>query len=93
MRSHTQPSKAEQLGTGRSFGHVPRGRSPRGRAKAVTQGAVPAYELVRLPLDEVSPTPLNPRRNFGTDEDMTRFGEELRQAQLAARPVPAQPEL
>ncbi|KUN58450.1 ParB/RepB/Spo0J family partition protein [Streptomyces griseorubiginosus] len=77
-------SKADQLGTGRSFGQVPRGRSARGRAKAVAQGDVPTYELVRLHLDEVSPTPLNPRRNFGTDEELTRFGEELRQAQLAA---------
>jgi ParB family chromosome partitioning protein len=77
-------SVADKLGTGSSFGQVPRGRSARGRAKAVTQGDVPAYELVRLHLAEVSPTPLNPRRNFGTDEDLTRFGEELRQAQLAA---------
>ncbi|MGW1616936.1 ParB/RepB/Spo0J family partition protein [Streptomyces sp. NPDC002285] len=77
-------SKADQLGTGRSFGQVPRGRSARGRAKAVTQGDVPMYELMRLHLDEVSPTPLNPRRNFGTEEELTRFGEELRQAQLAA---------
>ncbi|MFD9042606.1 ParB/RepB/Spo0J family partition protein [Streptomyces bottropensis] len=77
-------SVADKLGTGSSFSQAPRGRSARGRAKAVTQGDVPAYELVRLRLDEVSPTPLNPRRNFGTDEDKTRFGEELRQAQLAA---------
>ncbi|MBQ0855656.1 ParB/RepB/Spo0J family partition protein (plasmid) [Streptomyces sp. BH-SS-21] len=77
-------SVADKLGTGSSFGQVPRGRSARGRAKAVAQGDVPTYELVRLHLDEVSPTPLNPRRNFGTDEDKTRFGEELRQAQLAA---------
>jgi ParB family chromosome partitioning protein len=39
---------------------------------------------VRLRLNEVSPTPLNPRRNFGSDEDKTRFGEELRTVQLAA---------
>ncbi|MEU2565171.1 ParB/RepB/Spo0J family partition protein [Streptomyces longispororuber] len=77
-------SVADKLGTGTSFGNVPRGRSARGRAKAIAQGDVPAYELVRLHLDEVSPTPLNPRRNFGTDEDKTRFGEELRQVQLAA---------
>ncbi|MCO8303621.1 ParB/RepB/Spo0J family partition protein [Streptomyces hygroscopicus] len=77
-------SVADRLGTGSSFSHAPRGRSARGRAKAVAQGDVPAYELLRLHLDEVSPTPLNPRRNFGTDEEMTRFGEELRQAQLAA---------
>jgi ParB family chromosome partitioning protein len=77
-------SIADKLGTGSSFSQVPRGRSARGRAKAVAQGDVPAYELMRLLLNEVSPTPLNPRRNFGTDEDLTRFGEELRQAQLAA---------
>ncbi|MEV5049344.1 plasmid partitioning protein [Streptomyces griseoincarnatus] len=77
-------SVADKLGTGSSFSRAPRGRSARGRAKAVAQGDVPTYELVRLRLDEVSPTPLNPRRNFGTDEDKTRFGEELRQAQLAA---------
>ncbi|MFD9394775.1 ParB/RepB/Spo0J family partition protein [Streptomyces sp. NPDC060000] len=76
-------SVADRLGTGSSFTER-RGRSARGRAKAVTQGDVPVYELVRLRLDEVSPTPLNPRRNFGTDEDKTRFGEELRHAQLAA---------
>lgn len=75
---------ADRLGTGSSFGNVPRGRSARGRAKAITQGDVPAYELVRLRLNEVAPTPLNPRRNFGTDVEMTRFGEELRTAQLAA---------
>lgn len=39
---------------------------------------------MRLPLSDVAPTPLNPRRNFGTDEEKTRFGEELRVAQLAA---------
>lgn len=77
---------ADQLGTGSSFGNVRRssGRSARGRAKAVAQGDAPIYELVRLPLESVAPTPLNPRRNFGTDEDKTRFGEELRHAQLAA---------
>jgi ParB family chromosome partitioning protein len=61
-------SVADKLGTGSSFSKAPRGRSARGRAKDVTQGDVPAYELVRLRRDEVSPTPLNPRRNFGSDE-------------------------
>ncbi|MFB6775349.1 plasmid partitioning protein [Streptomyces sp. NPDC056337] len=75
---------ADRLGTGSSFGNVSRGRSDRGRAKAITQGDIPAYELVRLQLSDVSPTPLNPRRNFGTPEELTRFGEELRAAQLAA---------
>jgi ParB family chromosome partitioning protein len=77
-------SIADRLGTGSSFSQAPRGRSARGRAKAITQGDVPAYELIRLRLEDVSPTPLNPRRNFGTDEEKTRFGEELRQVQLAA---------
>ncbi|MEU8464082.1 ParB/RepB/Spo0J family partition protein [Streptomyces sp. NPDC029003] len=79
-------SKSDLLGTGAAFSNARRagGRSERGRAKAVAQGDVPAYELVRIALDQVSPTPLNPRRNFGTDEEKTRFGEELRQAQLSA---------
>ncbi|MFE1560313.1 ParB/RepB/Spo0J family partition protein [Streptomyces sp. NPDC058734] len=79
-------SKSDLLGTGAAFSNARRagGRSERGRAKAIAQGDVPAYELIRVPLDQVSPTPLNPRRNFGTDEDKTRFGEELRQAQLSA---------
>ncbi|MFI8265498.1 ParB/RepB/Spo0J family partition protein [Streptomyces sp. NPDC085665] len=79
-------SKSDLLGTGAAFSNARRtgGRSERGRAKAVAQGDLPAYELIRVPLDQVSPTPLNPRRNFGTDEEMTRFGEELRQAQLSA---------
>ncbi|MER7512168.1 ParB/RepB/Spo0J family partition protein [Streptomyces lavendulae] len=79
-------SKSDLLGTGAAFNNARRagGRSERGRAKAIAQGDVPSYELIRLPLDQVSPSPLNPRRNFGTDEDKTRFGEELRQAQLSA---------
>ncbi|MFJ3176630.1 ParB/RepB/Spo0J family partition protein [Streptomyces roseus] len=79
-------SKSDLLGTGAAFSNARRtgGRSERGRAKAIAQGDVPAYELVRVPLDQVSPTPLNPRRNFGTDEEKTRFGEELREAQLSA---------
>lgn len=79
-------SKSDLLGTGAAFSNARRtaGRSERGRAKAVAQGDVPAYELIRVPLDQVCPTPLNPRRNFGTDEEKARFGEELRQAQLSA---------
>jgi ParB family chromosome partitioning protein len=75
-------SVADKVGASSSFGRTR--RSERGRAKAITEGAIPTYELVRLDLTQVSPTPLNPRRNFGTDEEMTRFGEELRQVQLAA---------
>ncbi|MFF5881033.1 ParB/RepB/Spo0J family partition protein [Streptomyces californicus] len=74
-------SVADKVGQSSSIG---RRRSQRGRAKAVTEGTIPAYELVRLDLATVSPTPLNPRRNFGTDQEKTRFGEELREVQLAA---------
>ncbi|MFI1286472.1 ParB/RepB/Spo0J family partition protein [Streptomyces sp. NPDC020858] len=79
-------SKKDLLGSGASFSSArrPSERSERGRAKALAQGDIPAYELVKHRLDEVSPTPLNPRRNFGSDQELTRFGEELRQAQLAA---------
>ncbi|WP_192806014.1 ParB/RepB/Spo0J family partition protein [Streptomyces sp. SS1-1] len=77
-------SKEEELGKGASFGRSRDRRSERGRAKALAQGDIPPYTLVRLPLDEVASTPLNPRRRFGTDEDLTRFGEELRAAQLHA---------
>ncbi|QNP67979.1 ParB/RepB/Spo0J family partition protein [Streptomyces genisteinicus] len=76
-------SIADKVGASSSFGRT-RQRSERGRAKAIAEGAIPSYELVRLELAQVSPTPLNPRRNFGADEDMSRFGEELRQVQLAA---------
>jgi ParB family chromosome partitioning protein len=79
-------SVADKLGTGSSFGRVPRSgqRSERGRAKAIAQGDIPEYELVRIPLAEVAPTPLNPRRNFGTDAELADFGEKLRKVQLAA---------
>ncbi|MBK3384612.1 plasmid partitioning protein [Streptomyces sp. DEF147AK] len=76
-------SIADKVGESSSFGRS-RSRSARGRAKALTEGSIPAYELTRLSLDQVAPTPLNPRRNFGSDEEKARFGEELREAQLAA---------
>lgn len=79
-------SKSDLLGTGAAFSNARRsgGRSERGRAKAIAQGDLPAHELLRVPLDQVSASPLNPRRNFGTNEEKTRFGEELRHAQLSA---------
>ncbi|MEV6574837.1 plasmid partitioning protein [Streptomyces sp. NPDC051577] len=82
-------SKADKLGGGASFQRasaIPVGASlsDRGRAKAVAEGRIPSYSIVRIPLAQVSPTPLNPRRNFGTPEELTRFGDELRIAQLAA---------
>ncbi|WP_030775568.1 ParB/RepB/Spo0J family partition protein [Streptomyces sp. NRRL F-2664] len=82
-------SKADRLGGGSSFQRasalqVGPALSDRGRAKALAEGRIPAYTIVRIPLEQVSSTPLNPRRNFGTPEELTRFGEELRLAQLAA---------
>lgn len=77
-------TKQDELGKGASFGRTGRERrSDRGRAKARAQGDIPPYELVRLKLDEVAATALNPRRRFGTDEELARFGEELRGGQIA----------
>ncbi|WP_420082615.1 ParB/RepB/Spo0J family partition protein (plasmid) [Streptomyces sp. JL4002] len=82
-------SKADKLGGGTSFQRasaiqVGPALSDRGRAKAVAEGRIPSYAIVKIPLAEVSPTPLNPRRNFGSAEEQAHFGEELRQAQQAA---------
>ncbi|MCY0931669.1 plasmid partitioning protein [Streptomyces sp. H27-H1] len=79
-------SKKDLLGSGASFSSArrPSERSERGRAKAMAQGEIPTYELAKFRLDQVAATPLNPRRNFGSPEELARFGEELRQAQLAA---------
>ncbi|MFE5718562.1 ParB/RepB/Spo0J family partition protein [Streptomyces erythrochromogenes] len=82
-------SKADKLGGGSSFQRasalqVGPALSDRGRAKAMAEGRIPSYTIVKIPLTQVSSTPLNPRRNFGTPEELTRFGEELRLAQLAA---------
>ncbi|KNB50627.1 ParB/RepB/Spo0J family partition protein [Streptomyces caatingaensis] len=41
-----------------------------------------AYELRTVPLTAVAPTPLNPRRNFGTPEERTALGESMRRTQL-----------
>ncbi|WP_106403732.1 ParB/RepB/Spo0J family partition protein [Actinocorallia populi] len=38
--------------------------------------------LVRLKPDQIVPTPLNPRKNFGTEEELTELGESLRVRQL-----------
>ncbi|MER7466824.1 ParB/RepB/Spo0J family partition protein [Streptomyces sp. NPDC097981] len=81
-------SKAAKLGGGASFAAAAEadtgGLSARGRAKGIAEGRLPAYSLVRLSSADVSPTPLNPRENFGTPGELTEFGEELRNAQLAA---------
>ncbi|MFF4344290.1 ParB/RepB/Spo0J family partition protein, partial [Kitasatospora sp. NPDC001540] len=74
---------ADRLGGGSSFGAV-RPRSERGRAKAVAEGAIPDYELQRLPLDKVRPSLVNPRRNFGTDEEQEALGNSLARKQTTA---------
>lgn len=38
--------------------------------------------LLTLPLDKLVPTRFNPRRNFGTDDDLTQFGARLQERQL-----------
>ena len=38
--------------------------------------------LLTLPLDKLHCTRFNPRRNFGTDEELREFGEKLRKEQL-----------
>lgn len=79
-------SVAQQLGTGAAFGRLSQGQrdSARGRAKAKAEGEIPQYELVRQKLSTVARCPLNPRMNFGSDEDLLAFGHELARAQLAA---------
>jgi len=57
--------------------------SDRGRAKAKAEGTIPDYELVRLALDEVSPTPLNPRKPL-TEQAKSELGESLSQQQITA---------
>ncbi|MER5864449.1 ParB/RepB/Spo0J family partition protein [Kitasatospora sp. NPDC002040] len=79
---------ADRLGTG-AFGglapHTPRGpRSERGRAKAVTEGQIPAYELRRLDLAAVVPAATNPRLDFGSHETQLALGHSLAKRQLTA---------
>lgn len=38
--------------------------------------------LLRLPLSQLVPTRFNPRRNFGTEEQLKEFGEVLKKRQL-----------
>ncbi|MET9587081.1 ParB/RepB/Spo0J family partition protein [Streptomyces sp. NPDC006539] len=77
-------SKAGQLGTGR-FGST-QGVSARRQAVAAATGAVtvgaPDSRLRTIPLDQLVPTRFNPRRNFGSDEDLLDFGLKLKKKQL-----------
>lgn len=68
-----------------NFGSPGRGpRSERGRAKAQAEGTIPEYDLQRLRLALVAPCPMNPRRNYGTDEQKTVLGLSLAKKQTTA---------
>lgn len=76
---------SEELGTGSSFGRA-RGVSARRQAVAATTGVAtagaPDSRLKTLPLEQLVPTRFNPRRNFGTAEDLHEFGLKLKRKQL-----------
>ncbi|MFE9812366.1 ParB/RepB/Spo0J family partition protein [Streptomyces sp. NPDC005548] len=76
---------ADELGTGASFGRA-RGVSARRQAVAASTGAAtagaPDSRLKTLPLEHLVPTRFNPRRNFGTTEDLRDFGLKLKKKQL-----------
>ncbi|WP_327278617.1 ParB/RepB/Spo0J family partition protein (plasmid) [Streptomyces sp. NBC_01224] len=77
---------ADQLGTGASFSRARGGVSARRQAVAATTGApttgAPDSRLRTLPLGQLVPTRFNPRRNFGTEEDLREFGLKLKKKQL-----------
>ncbi|MFH8993108.1 ParB/RepB/Spo0J family partition protein [Streptomyces sp. NPDC017940] len=77
---------ADQLGTGASFGRARGGVSARRQAVAATTGApttgAPDSRLRALPLEQLVATRFNPRRNFGSDQDLREFGLRLGKKQL-----------
>ncbi|MEW2527568.1 ParB/RepB/Spo0J family partition protein [Streptomyces sp. NPDC047071] len=77
---------ADQLGTGASFGRTRGGVSARRQAVAATTGApttgAPDSRLRTLPLGQLVPTRFNPRRNFGSEQDLREFGQRLGKKQL-----------
>ncbi|MEU5836353.1 ParB/RepB/Spo0J family partition protein [Streptomyces diacarni] len=77
---------ADQLGKGASFSRTTGGVSARRKAVAATTGApttgAPDSRLRTLPLTQLVPTRFNPRRNFGTEEDLREFGQRLKAKQL-----------
>ncbi|MFH8385325.1 ParB/RepB/Spo0J family partition protein [Kitasatospora sp. NPDC018058] len=76
---------ADRLGTGGAFGAISRApRSERGRAKAQAEGAIPDYEIQRLPLNRVALCPMNPRRYYGTEEQREALGRSLAKKQTTA---------
>lgn len=44
-------------------------------------GTVPG-ELVRVRVNDVAPTPLNPRKYFGTEDELIKLGESLKAGQI-----------
>lgn len=76
---------ADELGTGSSFNRA-RGVSARRAAVAATTGVptagAPDSRLRTLPLEQLVPTRFNPRRNFGTEDDLREFGLKLKKKQL-----------
>ncbi|NSC25739.1 ParB/RepB/Spo0J family partition protein [Streptomyces albus subsp. chlorinus] len=77
---------ADQLGTGASFSRTRGGVSARRQAVAATTGApttgAPDSRLRTLPLAQLVPTRFNPRRRFGSEEDLREFGKRLEAKQL-----------
>lgn len=77
---------AEQLGAGASFGATRGGVSARRQAVAAATGVptagAPDSRLRTLPLEQLVPTRFNPRRNFGTKDDLREFGLKLKKKQL-----------
>ncbi|MEU7649923.1 ParB/RepB/Spo0J family partition protein [Streptomyces huasconensis] len=77
---------ADQLGTGASFGRARGGVSARRQAVAATTGApttgAPDSRLRALPLEQLAATRFNPRRNFGSEQELREFGLRLGKKQL-----------
>jgi ParB family chromosome partitioning protein len=77
---------ADQLGTGTSFARTQGGVSARRQAIAASTGAptagAPDARLRNLPLTQLVPTRFNPRRKFGTEEELREFGVKLKKKQL-----------
>ncbi|MFJ5926571.1 ParB/RepB/Spo0J family partition protein [Kitasatospora sp. NPDC092948] len=76
----------DKLGTGSAFARTQGGVSARRQAVAASTGAAtagaPDSRLCALPLAQLVPTRFNPRRNFGTSEELREFGLRLKRKQL-----------
>lgn len=79
-------SKKDQLGGGRFGSTQTRPVSARRQAVADATGVAttgaPDSRLRTLPLEQLVPTRFNPRRNFGTEDDLKDFGLKLKTKQL-----------